>query len=175
VGDGTEKERIVVALIAIATFIVLVLGQAQVDPFDGLLGPGYSMVATHGAYGIIIDARYAARFIESSEDEATETWTPTREDIVAAEELLQPYRSSDAVDAERRQQADSPDDLVSRTWYGGIVDGERILYVDGYCTGGLPEQPLLPMFVADGGACFWNATINADTWEIVGYSENGEA
>ncbi len=163
------------ALIAIAMFVVLVLGQAHVGPLDHLLGPGYTTVATHGTYGIIIDERFAARFVEGAEGESLETWTPTQEDVVAAETLLQPLRPGDAVDAQRRQEAESPEDLVSRTWYGVIVDGERIMFVNGYCDGGIPEDPLMPVFVADGGSCYWNAAINADTWEIVSYLENGNA
>jgi hypothetical protein len=49
------------------------------------------------------------------------------------------------------------------------------MYVNGYCDGGLPDDPLMPVFVLDGGACYWNAAINADTWVIVSYQENGEA
>ena len=157
--------------IAIAIFLATVLVGGHVPPFDQITSPGYTLVATHGTYGIIIDERFAVRFL----GEPGETWTPTREEIVSAEALLRQLRPDDAITPEQRQEAAVPEDLVSRTWYGGYQEGVRMLYVNGYCDGGMPDNPLMPVFVADGGPCFWYAIINAETWEIAWYIENGNA
>lgn len=162
-------------LVAIAAFIVMVMSQAHIAPFDRVLGPGYTMVATQGTYGIIIDAHFAERFLYLPEGQSAQPWTPSRDDVAAAEELLRPHRPGDALDGRARREFDSPEEAVSRTWYGAIVDGQRLLYVDGYCSGGLPSNPLQPVRVMDGGACYWHATIDAERWEIVSYVENGVA
>jgi hypothetical protein len=162
-------------LVAISMIVVTFMSLFHVAPFENAFGPGYTMVATHGTYGIIIHEQYAGRFLGGDAGTTLQTWTPSRDDVAHAEELLRNARPDDAIDAGKRAEADSPEDLVSRTWYGAIVDGERLMYVNGYCSGGLPESPLVPVWVLDGGSCYWNAIINADTWKIVSYGENGEA
>lgn len=161
-------------IVAIAMFIALVLSQGHVEPFDRVLGPGYAVIDAGGARGIVIDERFAARFLSTNDPASIETWTPGASDIAHAEVLLRPYgpAGSGLDDSSGRV---APEDVVSRTWYGAIVDGERLLYVDGYCSGGIPASPLYPLRVEDGGPCYWNATIDVDEWEVMSYSENGEA
>lgn len=163
------------SVIAIALFVMLALSQGHIEPFERVLGPGYTLVAADGAYGIVIDGRFAPRFLPPTDDQRVETWTPTEQDIAAAEVLLRPLRPEGSRGVEERAPGETPEDLVSRTWFGAIVDGQRRLFVDGYCSGGLPTRPLYPLRVEDGGACYWSATIDAETWEIVEYTENGEA
>lgn len=163
------------SLVAIALFVMLALSQGHIEPFDRVLGPGYTLVATDGAYGIVIDERFAARFLPPTDGQDVETWTPAPRDIAAAEMLLRPLRPADSGSTDQRNIKDTPEDLVSRTWFGATIDGQRLLFVDGYCSGGLPSRPLYPVLIADGGPCYWNATIDAETWEVVQYVENGEA
>ncbi len=163
------------SLVALALFVALALSQGHIEPFDRALGPGYTLVNAGGAYGIVIDDRFAARFLPPTEGQRVETWTPDWRDIAAAEAVLRPLRPADAQGANQPQLRDTPEDLVSRTWYGAIIDGQRLMFVDGYCSGGLPTRPLYPLRVEDGGACYWNATIDADAWEVMSYTENGEA
>ncbi len=162
-------------LVAIAMFIMLALSQGHFAPFERVLGPGYALVATGGAYGIIIDERFAPRFLPPTEGQHVETWTPARQDVAVAEMLVRPFRPADAGSADQRSLKQTPENLVSRTWFGAVVDGQRRLFVDGYCSGGIPARPLYPLRVEDGGACYWNATIDAERWEVLQYVENGEA
>jgi len=162
-------------LVVIAICLALVMSLTHVPPFETVFGPGYTTVATQGTYGIIIDERFATRFVNAREGVSFDMWTPSRDDISTAEELLRPYRPDDALDRRTRSEFDSPEEAVSRTWFGSIVDGERLLFVNGYCAGGLPAQPLIPIVVSDGGACYWNATIDATAWVIITYRESGEA
>ena len=163
------------SLVAIALFVMLALSQGHIEPFDRVLGPGYTLVATDGAYGIVIDERFAARFLPPTDGQRVETWTPAPRDIAAAEMLLRPLRPADTGSSDQRNIKDSPEDLVSTTWFGATIDGRRLLFVDGYCSGGLPSWPLYPVLIADGGPSYWNATIDGETWELVQYIENGEA
>ncbi len=102
-------------LVAIAICTALVMSLTHVPPFDTVFGPGYTMVATQGTYGIIIDERFANRFVNAPEGASFEMWTPSRDDISTAEELLRPYRPDDALDRRTRSEFDSPEEAVSRT------------------------------------------------------------
>jgi len=160
--------------IAIAIFVMLALSQGHIAPFDRALGPGYALVAIGGVYGIVIDARFVPRFLPPQDGER-EPWTPDRDDIARAETLLAPLRPDDRRDVQPRAAGMTPEDMVSRTWYAATIDGRRLLFVDGYCSGGIPGHPLEPVLIADGGSCYWRATIDADSWELISYAENGEA
>lgn len=162
-------------LLVMIAILVIVSGLTDGPHIDRLPRFGYTMVATGGNYGIVIDERFAGRFVEAHVGEAFDTWTPSRDDVAAAEELLRSVREDVTIDAETIARADSAEDRVSRTWYGATIDGGRLLFVYGYCFGGLPERPLVPVSVADGGACFWNATIDVEQWEVLAYNENGGA
>jgi hypothetical protein len=55
-----------------------------------------------------------------------------------------------------------------------IENGTRILHINAALSG-LPEDPLTLLVVADGGSGYWYATIDADSWTIDSYAENGYA
>ncbi len=78
-------------IVAIALFVALALSQGHINPFDRVLGPGYVVVNAGGAWGIVVDERFAARFLPSSDAPETETWTPGGSDIAHAELVLRPY------------------------------------------------------------------------------------
>ena len=133
-----------------------------------------AVVNAGGAWSVVIDERIATRFLPQTDVRKADTWTPEASDIAHAELLLRPYgpARSGLDDSPGRV---APEDLVSRTWYGAVIDGQRLLMVDGYCSGGLPTRPLYPYRVDDGGPCYWSATIDAEAWEVFSYSENGKA
>ena len=170
-------------VLAIVIFIVGVLVQGRVEPFEELPGRGFTYAVNDGAYGIIIDARYAPRFFSDSQRETIEGyWTPTVEDIARVEKLLRPVRADDVTRTRERARENAHlagrarvDALVSRQYAGFVADGTRFVEVIGFCNGGLPNDPLARMVVSDGGACYWNALIDADSWAIERYVENGHA
>ncbi len=51
--------------------------------------------------------------------------------LTLSQEHIEPFDRVLGPDAREGQEI--PEDLVSRTWYGAIVDG--------YCSGGLPSRP----------------------------------
>lgn len=168
---------------AIGMFIVGALVQGRVEPFEGTPGHGYTYAAKDGVYGIIVDARYAPRLFSDNQRKAIEGyWTPTIDDIAIVEELLKSVRKGDSVYArERVGEGDHlagrarVDELVSRQYVGFMADGMRFVDVIGFCSGGIPSDPLARVVVADGGACYWNALIDADSGTIESYVENGQA
>lgn len=89
-------------------------------------------------------------------------WLPTSEDVVAAEELLDERLRSSAADV---GLADLTDYVRQ---YAG-VHGATIV-VNALCQTDLDWQDGW-ITVNDGGACFWNATIDGS--EITSFSVNG--
>jgi hypothetical protein len=178
-----------VELMAVWAFLVLVVSTlvtARVEPFDETLGRGYDYVVTDGVYGIIVDEAFAPRFInERAREEVEGYWTPTRDDVTRAEDLVRRERGSDRRDdRERAREAYADrlavggrvavDSAVSRQYFGVIEDGTRLLHINAALSG-LPEDPLTLLVVADGGPGYWYATIDADSWTIDSYVENGYA
>lgn len=168
---------------AIAMLVIGALVQAKVEPFEEVLGRGYTYVANDGVYGIIIDERYAPRLFSDSRRETIDGyWTPAADDIAAVEEMLKSVRKGDFVYArERALEKDRlvgrarVDELVSRQYVGFIAGGARFIDVIGFCSGGIPSDPLHRLIIADGGPCYWTALIDADSSTIESYVENGEA
>ena len=170
-------------LLAIVTLIVGVLAQGKLEPFEEILGRGYTYAANDGVYGIIIDARYAPRLFSNSQRETIDGyWTPTIDDIALVEKLLRPVRMDDFMRTHERARESGHlagrsrvDELVSRQYVGFVAEDTRFVEVIGFCHGGIPDDPLARLLVSDGGACYWNALINAESWAIENYVENGHA
>lgn len=174
------------AVFALVVLVVSMLVTARVEPFDETIGRGYDYVVTDGIYGIIIDEAFAPRFVnENRRAEVDRYWTPTREDVARAEDLLRKERGTDRqADRERARDeyADrlavggraAIDDAVSRQYFGVIEDGTRLLHINATVRG-LPADPLALVVVADGGPGYWTATVDADRWTVESYVENGEA
>lgn len=171
---------------AIVMFIIAVLIQGRIEPFDQpLLGPGYTMVANQGVYGIVIDERFGPRFFSERRRESIDGyWTPEADDIAMVEDLIRSKRPGDGQQARERGAERPPGDreriarieaLVSRQYIGFSANGVNYIKVIGFCGGGLPNFPLRRLIVADGGPCYWTALIDADSRTIASYAENGEA
>lgn len=174
---------------AVLAIIVLIIGamiSAHVDPFEEVLGKGYSYVVSDGIYGIIIDEAFAARFVhERDRNEIDGYWTPSASDVARAEDLVRRERGTDReADRKRAQERHADrlavggraavDDAVSRQYYGVVDNGIRMLHINAAFSG-LPEDPLSPIVVLDGGPGYWRASIDAERWTVESYVENGEA
>lgn len=63
-----------------------------------------------------------------------------------------------------------------RQYIGVRQDGRRLVYVNAYCDGAVTTAPdREPVFVADGGACFWQALVDPKRGELVSLQVNGDA
>lgn len=140
---------------------------AQVDA-------GYVYVRIPEGFGIVIDKRFVASSFDFGVYGLLGAWTPAKEDVLAAEDALTGVR-------EARPPATEPgkdvviEDLVSRQYFGLEHEDGKRLFINGFCTGGIPEHPVLIIRVQDGGSCFWYAWYDMTTGEIIQYVENGEA
>lgn len=178
------------AVFALLVFVGSMLATAHVDPFDETIGHGYDYVVTDGIYGIIIDEAFVPRFINATDrDDGPHPlngyWTPSAADVARAEDLLRSERGTDReADRKRAQERHADrlavggqaavDDAVNRQYYGVVENGTRMLHVNAAFSG-LPEDPLSPMIILDGGPGYWRATVDAERWTVESYVENGEA
>jgi hypothetical protein len=127
-------------------------GNCVPEPADGWIP-----VSFDGFEGVIVPAEDAGEDGWFSSDEA---WTPTEEDVVAAEE---------AIEAEQ-----GPLDHM-RQYIGVTQDGERKIFVNGFCDAWETNWQAELIFVNDGGDCFFGATYNVETGELESFTFNGEA
>ncbi len=96
------------------------------------------------------------------------TWTPGIEDVLSAEAALaehleaNPDLGVDAIDTYARQ-------------YVGIGEGEDVVSVNALCAVDDLDWEDQLVVVADGGSCFWQATVDLPTSEVLSFTVNGEA
>lgn len=96
------------------------------------------------------------------------TWTPGIEDVLSAEAALaehleaNPDLGVDALETYARQ-------------YVGIGDGENVISVNALCAVDDLDWEDQFIVVADGGSCFWQATVDLPTGEVPSFTVNGEA
>jgi hypothetical protein len=96
------------------------------------------------------------------------TWTPGIEDVLSAEAALaehieaNPDLGVDAIDTYARQ-------------YVGIGDGEDVVSVNALCAVDDLDWEDQLIVVADGGPCFWHATVDLPTQAVQTFTVNGEA
>lgn len=62
-----------------------------------------------------------------------------------------------------------------RQYVGYIENGERKLFVNGFCDSSGQDWHAEPILVADGGECYFTAIYNLDTSELERFTYNGEA
>lgn len=63
----------------------------------------------------------------------------------------------------------------ARQYAGVVEEGRRLLAVNAFCYVGEPSWVREHALFMDGGACFWQATVDPATGEVVSLTINGEA
>lgn len=117
-------------------------------------GAGWVEVTGQGYVGVIVSVDDADGFGTSEEG----YWMPTAEDIEVAEAALSEYE---------------PDLEHNRQYAGVIQEGDRKVYINGFCTtyGGDWRKKIIA--VEDGGSCYFSAMYNVDRDELEFFSFNG--
>lgn len=132
--------------------VVDVEGNCVPEPADGWLP-----VSFEGFEGVIVPAEAVEGDPWFQSDEA---WTPTEADVVAAEA---------AIEAEQ-----GPLDHM-RQYVGITEDGQRKVFVNGFCDAWDTNWQAELVFVMDGGDCYFTAIYNVETSELESFMFNGEA
>jgi hypothetical protein len=119
--------------------------------------PGWEPVTIADIQGVIIPAAAEIDFYSGFD----EFWTPTLEDVTAAEAAI--LEDQGALDHDRQ--------------YSGVIDddGDRLVLVNGFCDTMGTNWMAEPVFVLDGGDCFFAASFNVDTGDLERFWFNGDA
>lgn len=128
---------------------------------DIISDSGWETVTVGGSQGVIIPARDAGALVHGTKPEIPDEdyWTPTVADVEAAESAL--LADQGALDHTRQ--------------YAGFVEnGDRKVFVNGFCDTFSADWTREPVRVDDGGDCFFTAIYNVDRAELEMFRFNGE-
>lgn len=112
--------------------------------------------------GVIVGSGDASLFVDSLgldlDDDAY--WRPAVADVEAAEAAL----------------TDEAGELDHMRQYAGYTeDGERKIFINGFCDALGVDWRERPVFVDDGGECFFTAIYNVESGEVERFQFNGQA
>jgi hypothetical protein len=145
----------IVNIVVAFVLLLLAAGLAETLATPGIrTAPGWEAVTVDGHEGVILSEEDALRFSWDAED----AWMPAVADIEQAEAAI------------REQEGDLGH---KRQYLGWIVDGERVIYVNGFCDDLGRNWHVEYIAVDDGGDCFFSAMYNVDTDELEYFSFNG--
>ncbi len=157
---------------------------ASVTPagVDGRVDPG-TEVSGDRYEGWILDPDVEGGWLYG-DDASPEALTP--EDVAAAEAILEDAlpaaRDGETNEYTREQLREVVETLgrYTRQYLGAVdADGARLVAVNALCTtdlGGEPDRLATEVAVVmDGGACFWQATVDLTHRELRDVSVNGDA
>lgn len=111
--------------------------------------------------GVIVPARDAGSLVYGTRPEIPDEdyWTPTLADVEAAEAAI----------------AAEQGDLEHNRQYAGFTeDGERKIFVNGFCQSFSADWTREPVLVDDGGDCFFTAIYNVDRDVLEMFRFNGQ-
>jgi hypothetical protein len=129
-------------------------------------GPGY--------VGVIVDADSAPEFVRAlTAQEPAAGWEPTPDDVANLETALPAFLQTAPQATDRLRQHLS--DYTRQ--YAGIIDsdGRSLILVNAFCDAGGTDWHSQPVFVLDGGDCFFHVTYDPATGTFSGLMVNGEA
>lgn len=122
-------------------------------------------VSDHNPDVIAVNGNPAVVFDATSYQRDAEGWTPTMDDLLAAEDAVMEVAAQD----------DRGAFVFGYRQYAGFMeDGERKIVIHSMCKS-LDDWDKHFLLVLDGGPCFWQATYNVDTSEVEHFYVNGNA
>lgn len=131
--------------------------------------PAYPPVSGDGYEGVIVPEHDAGAF----EPRAEGYWTPTADDVARLEAGLPEYLRQAA--PERAPQLWQRLGEYKRQYAGLIRDGRRLVYANYFCSTFDDSWRSAPLFVMDGGACFFQLTYDVERDSYQDLMVNGDA
>ena len=122
--------------------------------------------------GVIVPGADAAEFARDvGWDESEGYWTPSSADVAMLEAEMEDAWAAEAPPAVRDENLRNH----IRQYVGVIEDGERRVVVNAFCDALGIDWRSDPVVVADGGACYFQATWDVERAEFRALMVNGEA
>jgi hypothetical protein len=103
---------------------------------------------------------------------ATEFWTPTKDDVLAAENQIEAYLKKDSKFHTSNLWRKLPE--YKRQYVGIVVNGHKRIFCNFFCWShrSLDDKPV---FVFDGGECFFRIQYDLDDKQCYDFNANGYA
>ena len=179
-------------LVGAATLVVAVAAAACADEADQTIvdggpvettepsdptGTGPAVVEGDGWRGVLLDAHLDWLQLDDGTliDEGVTSSVPAEEDVIRFEAGLPAALPPAANSTGEEVTAEDMDGYV-RQYTGVEAEGHRQLIVAALCAPeDFPEWRTQWIEVNDGGTCFWDATMDLDTGEIIRFSFHGAA
>ncbi len=103
---------------------------------------------------------------------ATEFWTPTKDDVLTAEDQIEAYLKKDSKFHTPDLWRKLPE--YKRQYIGIVVNGHQRIFCNFFCWSQLPLNEK-PVFVFDGGECFFRIQYDLDEKTCYDFNANGVA
>jgi len=104
--------------------------------------------------------------VHAANDSPTSRFTPITDEIKMVDEIVKAH-----IKEKYPQASNVLVDNYYRQYYGSILMGQRIIFINGCCT--KPEKFTEEMYFAKGGGnCYFNAKINLQTKKIMSFRFN---
>lgn len=130
---------------------------------------GYTVVGDSGFEGVIVPERDAPEFDPRAEG----YWTPGEADVLALEAGLAAFLQAAAPEASPELWRKQP--TYKRQYAGLLRDGRRLVYASFFCDTHGEAWRREPLFVLDGGDCFFQLTFDVERGTYGDLMVNGEA
>jgi hypothetical protein len=135
----------------------------------------WTPVTVDGKQGVVVSEADAQDMAASMFwRDADSAWMPTVADLEPLEARIDAYAQT--VKSISYQPIPASLDDYKRQYAGFIENGERKIGVNGFCnSAGIGNWRSEPVFVMDGGVCFFTAVYNADAGSFEEMHFNGDA
>lgn len=130
---------------------------------------GYTVVGDGAFEGVIVPERDAPAL----DPQAEGYWTPAEVNVRALEAGLAAFLQAAAPEASPELWRKQP--TYKRQYAGLLRDGRRLVYASFFCDTGGEEWRREPLFVLDGGDCFFQLTFDVERGTYGDLTVNGEA
>lgn len=130
---------------------------------------GYTVVGDSSFEGVIVPERDAPEFDPRAEG----YWTPAEADVLALEAGLVAFLQEAAPEASPDLWRKQP--TYKRQYAGLLRDGRRLIYASFFCDTHGEAWRREPLFVLDGGDCFFQLTFDVERGTYGDLTVNGEA
>jgi hypothetical protein len=143
-------------------------------PTLGAADANFEIVRTEKSEGVIVPRERAADFTTGllGRDE-NEFWTPSRKDVLKFEEGIGAYLKKSAPRQSPNLWSKLP--KYKRQYVGVVKNGRKLIYANFFCQSGNTDWKAHPVFVLDGGDCYFNVRYEVEAGAFSDLQINGEA
>jgi hypothetical protein len=139
-----------------------------------LVANGWQPVTVNGVDGVIVAEDDVEDLVGFATDDMMDSaWTPTLADLEVLESKIDAYAQTVSPPSGQEPPTTLAD--YKRQYAGYIEDGNRKIFVNSFCDDMGSDWQREPIFVMDGGTCFFTARYDVEKQEFEALYFNGSA